>query len=79
MTTEEQLKIFREGYRSVNVMVYDEFLVYKVADFSLVEGAAKDANKLILKLGLDLRARPGNVVFSKCFIVERVKNTPVDA
>ncbi len=52
MRIEEQLERFRKEYPSVRVMVYDDFLSYKVAD-GCANRAAQDANEVIEMYSLD--------------------------
>lgn len=77
MTTEEQLTAFRERYRSVNVMVYDDLLVYKVSSQYFINDSVREANEIIKDLGLSLVAEGGGGLLSKTFTVKAMNNVAV--
>lgn len=55
MSTQEQLEKFRTNFPLTRVVVYDEFMTYKVRR-GLAKSVTGEANELIDKLGLELVA-----------------------
>jgi len=55
MTTEKALEKFRVKFPLTNVMVYDDYMVYRVP-VGYVGSSVKDANQTISELKLPLQA-----------------------
>ncbi len=65
----DHLETFRIRYGSSKVLVYDDCLVYRVAN-RFAPLAAKDANKLIEKLQLPLVATPTDFSSNDSFSIK---------
>jgi hypothetical protein len=66
---ENQLETFRTNYNSTKVMVYDNNMVYSVAK-GWADKAALEANNIISKLGLQLKAVPTTFLSKDSFLIE---------
>ncbi len=66
---ESQLETFRTNYHSAKVMVYDNNMVYSVAN-GWADKAALEANNIISKLGLPLKAVPTTFLSKDSFSIE---------
>jgi len=69
MTLQDQLEKFRRSYPGIKVMVYPDCLVYTVTP-NYSDIAAKGANSLIKRLGLDLIAVPDSFITGNSFIIK---------
>lgn len=64
----EQLELFRLKFPLSKVMMYEDYMVYKVGG-GMAQKAAQDAQKLIKSLNLNLIAVPS--IFGDSFEVKR--------
>jgi hypothetical protein len=65
----KQLEEFRKKYSSINVMVYDDYVVYRTPP-GFAKKAAVKANKVIEELKLELTAIPTNFQKDDSFVVK---------
>lgn len=68
-TLEHELTTFREMYAATKCTVYKDFIVYRCA-YGKAEAASKQANGLIVEMGLSLVAIPNRFPNNNSYVIQ---------